>query len=389
VKTGPVDLGPYTVFYGNTDIEGQRFGFGSRTNIDFSNKLTLGGYVAYGTRDERFKYRAYADFILNREKWSNITFDHQKEIDQVWLLNDNVDQGSIFYTFSRFGNMTDPFLYEKNRISLFKQVSRGLSYRLELKNQSYEPQFDFSFTPDRDNPSETYTNMNVSEVTLETRFARDEIFVINDNQRVSLGTVKWPAITFSYSYGIPDLLGSNLEYHRLKMKIEKKQKLGPIGVGYFNLNGGYIFGKVPYPLLFNTIGNETFVYVNFAYNMMNFFEFSSDKYLAFNYRHSFEGFVLNRIPLIRKLKLRLVGILNIVYGSMGNTNLNLVNYPTNDNGDVEYPFFTLENKPYIEVGYGVENIFKFFRVNFFHRLNYLDHPDVNKFGIKINFQFIL
>jgi hypothetical protein len=52
--------------------------------------------------------------------------------------------------------------------------------------------------------------------------------------------------------------------------------------------------------------------------------------------------------------------------------------------------------PYVEVGYGVENIFKFIRVDFIHRLTYRnasstspDEPAPRNFGIKVGAQFRL
>jgi hypothetical protein len=389
LKTGPLDLGPYTVFYGDNNIEGQRAGFGARTNFRFSKHMTLGGYYAYGFGDERAKYQAYGEFILDRDQWTTLRFEHQKEIEQIWLLTRDIDQNSLFYTFSRFGTLTEPFLYRKNRISFFRQISKGFSQRIDLKQQDFVPQFDFEFSPDAERPNETISDFSVTEVSLETRFAKDEVFVINDNQRLSLGTYRWPSLNVKYTYGMPDVFGSDLEYHRLQMRIYKKQKLGLLGVGYFDLNGGAVFGDVPYPLLFNTIGNETPIYADFAFNLMNFFEFSSDKYIAFKYRHSFEGFILNRIPLMRRLKWRVVGLANFVYGGMSQRNLGLVQYPTDQEGNPQIPFRTLQSRPYIEVGYGVENILRFLRVDFIHRLTYLDNPNIDKFGVKFSVDLIL
>jgi hypothetical protein len=51
--------------------------------------------------------------------------------------------------------------------------------------------------------------------------------------------------------------------------------------------------------------------------------------------------------------------------------------------------FMERGKPYVEMGYGVENIFKFFRVDFIHRLSYLDNPDVDKFKVLFSVQFSL
>ncbi|MBV6644598.1 MAG: carboxypeptidase-like regulatory domain-containing protein [Cyclobacteriaceae bacterium] len=389
ITAGPIDLGPYNTLYGNNDVEGLRLGLAARTNFAFSKKYTLGGFVGYGFGDDRWKYLGYANFILDRDPWTTIRIERQREIEQIWLLNENVGLNSFFYTFSRFGNLEQPFLIEKNRISIQRQMGAGLNQTLEFKQESFDPQFDFTYRENLDDPSQVASRFDITEVTLSTRYARDEIFVVNDNERLSLGTVKWPAITLSYTYGMDGVLGSDLSYHKVKLRFQKKQKMGLFGISNFDLVSGYIFGEVPYPLLFNPIGNETPIYVGFAYNLMQYFEFSSDQYVELRYKHSFEGFLLNKVPLLRKLKWRLVGNANLIYGGMRDANKELIVTSQNNQGEEALPFFTFGDKPYVELGYGIENIFKIFRVDAFHRLTYLDHPNVNKFGLKFSVQVIL
>jgi hypothetical protein len=98
---------------------------------------------------------------------------------------------------------------------------------------------------------------------------------------------------------------------------------------------------------------------------------------------------LNRIPLMRKLKWRLVGTSNIIYGGMNQRNRNLIAATTSEGEETLQVGFLERGKPYVELGYGVENIFKFFRVDFIHRLSYLDKPDARKFGVLLSFQFAL
>lgn len=381
VKAGKIDLGPYAVLVGNNDVEGLRLGMGARTNIGFSDKWTLGGYAGYGFDDHRWKYRGYAYFLANRNPWTEIRYEQSKEIDQVWLLNENIEPSSLFYSFSRFGKLTQPFLKQKYRFSLIRQLGQGLNTEISFKHENLQPLFDFSFYTN-ESQTETSSNYNVSEVQVSTKYGKDEIIVIDDNQRVSLGPIRFPIYTIDYTYG-SESIGGDFSYHKVQMEIRKQQKMGFLGVSRFRLKGGYLFGNVPYTLLFNPIGNETFVYANFAYNQMNFFEFSSDQFVEFRFRHSFEGFIMNRIPLMRKLKWRLTGSANVLYGKIREHNIEVSNFARDLNGDLILPFRRWGNSPYIEVGYGVANIFKFFSLQAFHRLTYLDE-DVSKFGLKFN-----
>ncbi len=386
--TGPIDLGPYTVFYGDNNIEGLRLGVGGRTNFQFSKKVTLGGYVAYGFQDERIKYQSYVNVVLDRNHWTTLHLERQEELDQIWLLGDDVSTRSFLFTFSRFGNLTLPFLFTRNKVELERQLIRGISQTFGVQHQRFTPQYDFRFSTSRQEPGEFLQQFEVAELRLSTKWGKDELFVVNDNERWSLGSVLWPIVVLDYSFGVPGLLGSDLYYHKLQMTLSQRQPLGPLGVSRIQIRAGQVFGEVPYPLLFNLIGNETPFYASFTYNLMNFFEFSADRFISVRYRHSFEGLIFNKIPLIRKLKWRAVGNANLVYGDISDQNINLVDYPLNREGMPRIPFQSFDGIPYVELGYGIENIFKVFRIDAFHRLTYLDNPDVNNFGVKFSAQLI-
>ncbi|MFY0606831.1 MAG: carboxypeptidase-like regulatory domain-containing protein [Cyclobacteriaceae bacterium] len=387
-KIGSWDVGPYATFFGKNNIEGTRIGFGARSTIDISRKWTFGGHIGYGFDDEQFKYRFFADRILSRQPWTNIRYEQQKEVEQIWLLNDQIEPNSLFYSLSRFGTLTQPFLSNKYRLSVFRQISAGFGGSIAFKHQTYDPYFNFNYFKEPGD-TETFNNYEVTEVTLSARFSKDEVFAINDNERISLGTRRWPAFNVDYTYGLKNVLSSDFSYHKFKLSVQKNQKMGLLGKSKIRFTGGYILGDLPYTMLYNTIGNETFFYVDFAYNLMDFFEFSTDKYLEFRYRHQFEGFVLNTIPVMKKLKWRLIGSTNILYGDLSDTNIGMTQHVLDSDGNPILPFSQFQNKPYIEMGYGIENIFKIFSVEAFHRLTYLDAPDVRKFGLKFNIQVIL
>ena len=107
--------------------------------------------------------------------------------------------------------------------------------------------------------------------------------------------------------------------------------------------------------------------------------------------HHFEGFILNRIPLMKKLKWRLIGNVNMIQGGIRQENRSDINELVDDGtGNQVLPFSTFKKgTPYVEVGYGVENIFKVFRISVFHRLTYTGQPNTNDFGLKFGFQWIL
>ena len=164
--------------------------------------------------------------------------------------------------------------------------------------------------------------------------------------------------------------------------------MGFLGTSNFSVTGEHIFENLPYPILRTHIGNESAFFTTAAFNLMNFAEFTSDSYVALKYNHFFQGFILNRIPLMKKLKWRLLATANVLYGDLRQENQDLLPAFA-PNGEETEPIGALGSDPYVEVGYGIENILKIIRVDFVHRLNYLDRPDVDRFGVKVSFQFIL
>ncbi len=389
-KTKYIDLGPYTALYGNNNIEGLRLGFGARTNIGFSDKWVLDYRVAYGFDDERWKHRASAEYIVSRKPWTTLKYEFQRDIQAIWLLNNGLNNNSLLYALSRFGNIQEPYHIRKNEFIFQSQLAKGLLQKIEFRNQVNNPLYDFRYfeNPGSDT-SPLGMDFTTTEVSIDTRFAKDELFVINDNERLSLGTIKWPVFNLRYTIGLRNALGGDFHYHKLEGRIAKEQKMGLLGVSDMELSGGYIFSQLPYPLLKNHIGNATNFYSDLVYNMMDFFEFTSDHWVSYRMRHHFEGFILNRVPLLRKLKWRLTGTANILFGGVRQDNLVVVPTSVDDQGKEVSPVQALDfTRPYVEVGYGIENIFKVFRIDAFHRLSYLDN-DARRFGLKFSVQLIL
>lgn len=391
-EVGKLDLGPWPFLFGINDVEGPRIRLGGRTNENFSRKWQFNGYGAYGFTDEKFKYGLGANVILNREKWTTITASYRNDIDQFGVQLDPITaslDGSAFLALTQLGNLVRPFRYERYEVDGFRQFSRSFSAGLQLKKQNFNPLFDFRYRTDLSRiDSPIASDFETTEATLVLKFARDETFLINDNSRFSLGTLRWPTFLLSYTRGFKTL-GGDFNYNRLNFGVSQRIKLGFWGVSRYQVNAGHIFEDVPYPLLTSHIGNEQFVYTDIAYNTMNFFEFSSQSFASLSWQHNFEGFVFNRIPLLRKLKWRLVGTGNLLFGGVSQSTIDA--QIRTDEGGNDLPFFNaLENgRPFAEVGLGIENIFKVFRVDFIRRLTYLESVGADKTAIKLSFNLSL
>jgi hypothetical protein len=381
-----LDLGPWTEFGNYNNVEGLRLGFGMRTNYSFSNRFLIEGYGAYGTVDRRWKYKFAATSILSRRHWTTLGIRVGRELDQVGLEMENLEGNSIFLAASRFGTLRRPFVSTNQRITFQREFFKGFLVTSSLNRSQFDPLFDFYYY--EQGSKALRTNFQATEIRTGIRYGRDEIILINDNSRASLGSNKWPIVEMNFAKGFPSL-GSFLDYTKLNFYLYHRINLGLLGVGRYELDAGKIWGEVPYPLLENHLGNETLFYTTAAFNTMNFNEFASDRFVSLRYRQSFEGFLFNSIPVVKKLKWRMVGNANVLMGSVSDQNI--LNIPvTTPDGSVLDSFGRLDPKvPYVELGYGIENIFRFFRVDFFHRMTYLDRPEARPFHVKVSAQVIL
>lgn len=393
VEVGQLDLGPWPVLVGANNIEGLRIRLGGRTNEYFSTKWQLNGYGAYGFEDEKFKYGFGVKHIVDRKKWTTLNLSYRNDLDQFGLQPDasvNLDEGTAFFALTQLGNLIRPFRYERFQFDAFRQFSRAFSANLQLRRQDYHPEFPFRYRSNfGEIDSPLASDFTSSEVTLQLKYGRDEAFIIADNNRVSLGSLRWPIFVLSITQGFKDLVGGDFNYTKMNFGFRQEVKMGLWGMSSYQVNMGHVFNPVPFTLLTSHIGNEQFVYTNIAFNTMDFFEFVSETHASLKYEHFFDGFILNKIPLIRKLKWRLVATGNVLFGGVSQATLNQQTL-IDENGNDLPGFNVLEpGRPFAEVGIGIENIFRLFRIDYVRRLTYLDRDGVRNSDIKVSFNLSL
>lgn len=387
---GKVEVGPYLSMVTWNNIEGWRVQGGFKTNYQFSKKWIFQGQLAYGFDDERIKYLASVQRILSRQRWTTFSIRARRDLGRLGVDDESLADNPIFLAATRWGFFRRGYYSDEYRIAFQREIFKGYSQKISVRHWTFEPTYEFGFfNPPVDVTSPVYDRFQASEVSIESRYARDEVFLQDDNDRISLGTNKWPVLTLKYTHGFSGILGSDFEYDKLRFNMTKRIKTGPLGVGYVTLSGEYVFSPVAYPLLTLHLGNQSVIYSPITYNLMNFGEFVSDRYAAIQYRQYLEGFLLNRIPLLNKLKWRLLATSNVIVGGMRPSNRNLISQFSPSGAEALPAGYFKNSKPYIELGYGVENIFKFLRVDFIHRVSYLENKDARKFGILFSAQLQL
>lgn len=380
---GKFELGPYFTFYSFNNVEGNRFRFGARTSNDFSTRTMIEAYLAYGTRDQRFKYGGNVLHLFKKIPRRAFSIDYKHDMEQQGQGANVFREDNILSSALRRGPQKTLTLVNQMRIAYEHEYFQGFSNTFQFKIREYFPyENQVLLTYEDFGVTHLYSSFITSEFQLNTRYAYNEKYVMGEFERVSLGT-KYPVINLTFSMGVKGLFGSQFNYQKIQLNISHWFNTYPVGYFSYIIDAGKIFGKLPYPLLKLHEGNQTFFFDETAFNLMNYYEFVSDQWISLSYTHYFDGFFLNKIPIMRRLKWREVAWGKGLLGFLKEENLHYMPFPQH--------LYTLDRnqdiyhlKPYIEAGVGIENIFKFIRIDAMWRLSYLDHPNISKFGIRMS-----
>ncbi len=382
-KVNNFEIGPYYNLVSYNRVEGTRLRFGGRTSRKFSRWYELNGYVAYGTLDQKWKYSlGFRSFITKKPNRQLVGVTFKSDYEILGQSTNGFSQDNLFASFFRVSPLTSLTRVDGTSAWYERQWFPGLVTRLTLAGTLYTPVGAAKYRYyKKDGAIADKENLRNTEVRVNVRFAYKEKFVGGDFDRVSLGT-RWPVIQLNYAKSLQNAFGGEYDYQKVAVNLFDRVRITPI-LGYtdYMLQAGKIWGQVAYPLLELHGGNETYVYDDYAYNMMRYYEFGSDQYVAAGVFHHFEGLLFNKVPLLKKLKWREVVSAKAVWGSVDQKNRNVLIFPTT--------LRSLEQKPYVEASAGIENVFKVFRVDALWRLTYPRANPIQNFGFKFSFQFAL
>jgi Family of unknown function (DUF5686)/CarboxypepD_reg-like domain len=379
---GPFEMGPYILIYGRNPVEGNRFRLGGRTNIAFSKKWILEGYLAYGTRDGRFKGSGQAEYFLWKEHWFKTGIQYRNDIENVGSLDEFYSQSSFLTFATTFGGSDKMAWSQVIRTWLESDLLKGLQGKIVFTNKTFDPvspDFNFAWITDTGTMN-LATSYITSEIGLILRYQPKATYILDGIRRFPVNFNKYPAFSIGYLKGFKDVINGDFNYRKLIADISQSFTAGGAGALVYDIRFTKVFDPLPYPLLITLAGNQTLFRTNRTYNLMNYSEFVLDEALEIFLSYHMDGLILGRIPLIKKLQWRSVVTAYSAFGGYDKEKNALYNPESNLSA-----FHTLSyENPYIEVSYGIENIFKFFRVDLVQRITYLDNPDVHHFALKIS-----
>lgn len=390
IKGSKIDIGPMNTSISGNAVEGMRFRAGATTTTHLNDRLFADGYVAYGTKDDKLKYSAGVEYsFIDKKEHPNefpvhsLRAEYQYDINQLGqhYLYTNMD--NMFLSIKRKKDDRITYL-RKAELSYNREYQSGLSYGATLRHKtesatSYVPFIETS----SDGMIRPVIDYSMTEMEFRLRFAPGEKFYQTRNHRIPI-TFDAPVFTLSHVVARKGLMGTDYNYNRTDFGFQKRVWFSAYGYTDIILKAGKIWDKVPFPLLMIPNANLSYTIQYESYALMNAMEFLNDQYLSWDVTYFVNGALLNRIPLIKELRWREVLSFRGLYGDLSDKN-----NPAYSDGLYLFPegSYKMENKPYMEVGVGVENIFRFLRFDYVWRLTYRDLPDVDTSGLRVSFHF--
>lgn len=382
-KFNNFEIGPYSNLVSYNRIEGTRLRFGGRTSDEFSEWYELSGYVAYGLLDEKWKYAlGFRSFLSKKPNRQIVGMNYRSDNEILGQSTNGFSQDNVLASFFRSSPLTN--LTRVNSVSSYyeREWFPGLITKTSIIGRSFTAlgTNKYLYTKSDGGIGEQESIYN-TEVRLNVRFAWKEKYVGEGFKRLSIGT-RNPILQLNYSKSLQNAFKGEYDYHKLVINVTDRIRITPI-LGYtdYTIEGGKIWGTVPYPIMELHGGNQTYIYDYMSFNMMKYYEFVSDQFISAAIFHHFEGLFLNKVPLLRKLKWREVITAKAVWGSVNDKNRKTLLFPSS--------LSSLDKGPYVEASAGIENIFKIFRIDAFWRLNYQLPQAIDNFGLKFGFQLAL
>lgn len=387
-----VDIGPVNTMISNNYIDGLRLRMSAQTTANLNPHLFFKGYYAYGFKDHRSKYMGEVEYSFNKKEYlprefpkNSITFSYQYDVMSPTDKFLKTDKDNVFVSFKT--STVDQMSYVRNIALKYENETQfGLKTTVEVKHSTDEPTGGLAYITNDDQKT-LVPEIQTMEASLAFRYAPGETFVNTKQRRIPV-SFDAPVFTLSHTAGFKGVLGGEYNYNLTEIGLYKRFWFSSWGKIDMFVKGGAQWNKVPSPLLIMPAANLSYILQRETFNLINNMEFLNDRYASLDVSWDLNGKIFNRIPLLKKLKWREAIGFKMLYGHLTDKNnpmkhpgdSELFLFPTRDGRPTS---FVMDPKtPYMECSVGIHNIFKILHIDYVRRLNYLDHPDANKWGVR-------
>lgn len=408
-KPSPVDIGPINTIITHNFVEGLRLRASAQTTANLHPHLFGKGYVAYGFDDQRWKGMGEITYSFNKKDYlprefpvHNLTFTYARDVMSPSDKFLPTDKDNVFISF-KWTTVDHMQYYERFALNYDKEWENGLRFNIRMKRENNEPtgalfyqRLNGNLYPDAS--TENYKkNLITTDATVGITYQPGATW-INSKQRRLQTNQDAPIIGLEHTVGLKGVLGGEYNYNFTEATLYKRLWLRSWGKMDFYAKGGIQWNKVPFPMLIMPPANLSYIIEDNTFHLIDNMEFLNDRYASLMFSWDMNGKILNRIPLIKKLKWREFIGCNVLWGTLTEKNnpfleknrydSDLFYFPGNfrKDGTFEYNSRVMDRKiPYVELVVGIHNIFKILHVEYVRRLTYLE-PDTQKWGVRFLFR---
>lgn len=376
----------WSVFSRNA-IEGFRTQLGFRTFKTKDDRFRLRTYVARGFKDNKYKYGIQARYLLSYLPRISLGASYQKDIGQLGRTQIRTTQlltgrSNTLSLLSRNNNFS---LSQRKKVTtnFDYQVQQNFHIGVNLSHSKTQSASPSNFSMDYfDENGNTQSGVIDTSSEMYVAFSPGR-FVYGLGVQREFGDNIFPSLILNYRRGYKGVFNGTHDYSKLQFRYKHPILLSKFGVLETTVEVGKTFGTVPLALLNILPVNNSISISRNTFSLVNSYDFVADTYLTTYLEHHFNGFIMNRIPLLNKLKLRSLATFRAAYGTISDKNLAI------NNSNIRY---NAPNDIYYEYSVGLENIgyrnLRFLRVDAIWRSNYTPpkgtvSPPTPKFAVRV------
>ena len=371
--------GPWerTVTFNGT--EGVRVQVGGHTTKEFSKKVRLSFFTGYGFQDKEWKWGAATEFMLgdNQKRTNKLTVSASRDYESLGRGSGVFTEKNIMNSVLAPGSFDKSGLAFKAQVEHRYEFSPNFNSTLMLQHMRIYSSPDIPLLRPDGTPAGSFS---ANQIHWTGRFSWEE--------RINRGVfdksyifTRYPIVSVDLLGGIKGITADDCSFLRGELTVDWRIPAGLLGFGGLHLNGGAIFGSVPYPLLKLHAGNQSQLFRSpvvglldkSAFSLMNFYEFGSDRWITGYYEHNFNGLLFGVLPLVKRLNLREVVTVRGAWGTISEQNRSGAPFQL-------MPGLKSLETPYVEAGVGIANIFHLLRVDCFWKLT---HRNGRDFGVNV------
>lgn len=369
------DIGPVNTMVSTNFIDGLRTRLSGQTTANLNPHLFWKGYVARGWKSKKNYYSSQLTWSLNRKKYlpnefpkRNFTFLSTYDVMSPSDKFLSTDKDNVFTAF-KWKKVDHMMFYNRQQLTFEYEQKWGLRTSLSVKAEENAAAGNMEFIPLNGTNS---IKFRTTELRAEIEYTPGSVY-INTKQRRLKANRDASILTLSHTYGIKGFLGGDYDYHYTEASIYKRFWLSSWGRIDLYTRGGVQWSQVPFPLLCMPAANMSYISHKQTFNLLTDMEFLNDRFVSVDMNWDMQGKILNRIPLLKRLRWREYIGAKMLWGSLSDKNNPFLDRNKNSAVLMSFPESSgLMNPkiPYWEISLGVRSIFRFFQVEYVRRMNY-------------------